>query len=202
MLYRIEKIVLFGIIFVGLLSCSKTKNNSDIQQDNAELIDPRDLDPADIAAYDREESEPFMNMPLGDCDILTVSKSNDSLSTKDLFHPGVLYVRYSQYACGDCITFVNTALVEYTSQAPSQKVIYLIKDIEMRDLHVWESKLGKRFEIYKVDSMPTDFDEGLTPYLFKLDDSLKVCDYYIPRKELPDSLQNYLYPSSEADHSL
>lgn len=190
-----RKIVLLCtvICIFGFGSCGKSIQSSNQEVSQIELVDASELDPADIAAYDREESEPFQGMPLKDCDILAITKSNDSISTKDIFKSGVLYVRYSQYACGDCINFVNKAMVEYKSDKSSSEVVLLLKDIEMRDIHVLENKFGKRFEIFKIDSLPTDFDEATTPYIFKLDQNLNVRDYYIPRKELPDSLHTYLY---------
>lgn len=132
-------------------------------------------------------------MSLKNCNIQVITKSNDTISTRDILETGILYVRYTQYACGDCIKFLNSALLEYHSENPSTRIRLLFKDVGMRDLHVIENNFGKRFEVYKVDTMPTDFDEAYTPYVFKLDKSLKIRDYYIPRKELPDSLHAYLY---------
>ena len=174
-------------------SCKKSTESPNDTTSQMELIDARDLDPADIAAYDREESKPFQGMSLKDCKLDAITKANDTLPLKDVLKNDILYVRYSQYACGDCINFLNSAIKEYGISNPTSKIRFLIKDIEMRDLHVFDIKMDKRFEIFKVDSLPTDFDEAHTPYVFKLDRNMRVFDYYIPRKELPDSLQTYLY---------
>lgn len=180
------------IIFAGG-ACSDANRQQKSASDEDELIDASTLDPAEIAAFDREESEPFQGMSLKNCDIRAISKSNDTLALTDLLDPMTLYVRYSQYACGDCIRFLNSALMEYETDTPEVRIRFLLKDVEMRDLHVIENRLGRKFEVYSVDSLPTDFNGAETPYVFWLDDALKVRNYYIPRKELPDSLKAYLY---------
>lgn len=59
------------------------------------------------------------------------------------------------------------------------------------DLHVIQND-HKSFRIYKSDSLITDFDMALTPYLFILDKNKTVQDFYIPRKENPDGMNAYL----------
>lgn len=186
--------ILSSFIFIFCCgSCKRSAQNSFQSDHREELIDASTLDPAEIAAYDRAESEPFQGMSLKDCDILTVTKSNDSIPTTDILESDILYARYSQHACGDCISFLNSALIEYHTSFPTARIRLLLKDVGMRDLHVLENKLGKHFEVFKTDELPTDFDDAETPYLFKLDNDMSIRDFYIPRKELPDSLHAYLY---------
>lgn len=182
---------IFFLFLVIAISCNKATNIANNKQTEEELIDPSSLNPADIAAYDREECLPFIGLSLQNSDIKAISKSNDTILLQNLLNTDPLFVRYSQYACGDCTKFLNHHLITYKDSTPDARIVFLLKDVEMRDLHVIRSKFGNRFEIYKVDSIPSDFDEAHTPYLFKTDEQLCIQNMYIPRKELPDSLYAY-----------
>lgn len=190
MLDRLLQFLCYSILVLSNCACVNRANPLNLNTDK--LVDAKVLDPTEIAAYDKEECEPFQGMSLMGYEIDAVNKSNDTLSTKEIWNDTVLFARYSQYACGDCITFLNSALVNFSSKNPSSKIILLLKDINIRDIHVLENKLGKRLEILKIDSLPTDIDEGYTPYLFRIGKNQCIKDLYIPRKELPDSLHKYL----------
>lgn len=63
-------------------------------------------------------------------------------------------------------------------------------NVSVGDLHVIQNDY-KDFMIYKSDSLTTDFDMALTPYMYFIDEDYRIQDYYIPRKEANDSVDSF-----------
>lgn len=109
------------------------------------------------------------------------------LTLKDIVTDQALFIRYSNFACYDCITYILESLCKEDSVIP---YILLISDMPQRDMHVYES-INKRCMLYLVDSISIDFDKGLTPFVFRYVDG-KVVDFMIPRKENATLFDKYI----------
>ena len=59
--------------------------------------------------------------------------------------------------------------------------VFLVSEMPQRDMHVYE-RTQEGTKIYLIDSLNVDFDDALTPYVFRMQDG-KVKDFIIPRKE-------------------
>lgn len=175
-----------------LVSCSSGAYKA---ADTDTLVDSYTLDSAAIVAYDQEDSAPFQGIPISTCRLPVITKSNDTVTLASILEPGVLVARYSQHACGSCIEFTNANLMALKDSIPGQQIAVIVKDASPRDLHVFYHKFGKRFDFYYADSIPGDFDEAHTPYLFFMDGQGRVSRHFIPRKELPGMTRQYLFNS-------
>lgn len=109
------------------------------------------------------------------------------LALKDIVTDSALFIRYSNFSCHDCITYLLESLCKEDTGMP---YILLISDMPQRDMHVYESA-NKRCMLYLVDSISIDFDKGLTPFVFRYVDG-KVVDFMIPRKENATLFDNYI----------
>lgn len=98
-----------------------------------------------------------------DSSTFIISHKGDSMRLLELsYKERVLFVRYSNYGCDDCINYV---IGEINNQGLNSKVCLLIADVPIKDLHVIKS-VEHLNGVYRLDSIITDFDYGLTPYVF------------------------------------
>lgn len=100
----------------------------------------------------------------------------------------VLFVRYSNYGCDDCINYV---IGEINNQGLNSKVCLLIADVPIKDLHVIKS-VEHLNGVYRLDSIITDFDYGLTPYVFQINHKGEIKYFYIPNETKKNEFLQYL----------
>lgn len=124
-----------------------------------------------------------------DSSISVISQKGDSLRLVDLPNKEkLLFVRYSSYGCQDCIDYVVDGM---NKQVLNSMMCFLIAEVPIRDLHVIQ-KLAKLHSVYRLDSFSIDFDYGLTPYLFQVNQKGEIFNAYIPRKEDLNGFELYL----------
>lgn len=173
----------------GLYGCHKSQK----PPEQPEMISSYDLDPADIIAYDEEESAPHNGVSLiGDHPVVT--SKNDTVPLASILSPGMVVARYSLHACGDCVSHLNQAILRYAQIFPDSTVIVILRNSHPRDLHVYQHEKGAgKIRFFQADSLPGDFDECITPYLYRVGDNMTIQSHFIPRKEIPDRVLRYLY---------
>lgn len=115
--------------------------------------------------------------------IITSSDGKDHY-IGDLALNDKIIVRFSVFACKPCVDFIVNGVSNR-----NDLVVFIAKS-PVYDLHVYEAEMN--CTVFNVDRMIIDFDEGLTPYIFKIDDEGRVRDYYIPRRENPTRYMEYL----------
>ena len=172
----------------SLSGCHKSQKAAE----QPELISSYDLDPADIIAYDEEESAPHNGVSLiGDYPVVT--SKNDTVPLASILSPGMVVARYSLHACGDCVAHLNQAIIRYAETYPDSTVIVILRNSHPRDLHVYHRELGDgKIRFFLADSLPGDFDECITPYLYRVGENMTIQGHFIPRKEIPDRVLHYL----------
>lgn len=124
-----------------------------------------------------------------DSAITVISQAGDSLKLVALPQKErYLFLRYSSYGCKDCIDYVVAGIRQH---GLNSRVCFLIADVPVRDLHVIQ-RLEKLHGAYQLDSFGIDFDYGLTPYLFRINQRGEICHFYIPREEESKAFEQYL----------
>ena len=124
-----------------------------------------------------------------DSTVIVISQTGDSLKLVDLPQKEkFLFLRYSNYGCKDCIDYVVTELKKHNLNS---QVCFLIAEVPVRDLHVIQ-RLEKLHGTYQLDSFVIDFDYGLTPYMFQIDQKGEICHLHIPREEDSKAFELYL----------
>lgn len=116
-----------------------------------------------------------------------VSSNNDTLLLQDIVSNELWYIRYSNYACQECVDFIVDKMSDKIRMG---QCVYLVSEMPQRDMHVYESTQEGAM-LYLVDSLNVDFDEALTPYVFRLQDGI-VKDFIVPRKEQEDLFDRFL----------
>lgn len=126
-------------------------------------------------------------------DGFVVNSKNDTISFGDFLptlRSPIMILRFSSFSCPPCVEFLLEKTSEFMKQKSDVTKLMLIADIPVSDLHVLQKDFDE-FKLYKTSSMFTDFDMALTPYLYFIDENLKVLNYHIPRKEAPDETDAY-----------
>lgn len=124
-----------------------------------------------------------------DSSTVVISQKGDSIKLLDISsRERVLFVRYSNYACKDCIKYV---IGEINKLNINPNVCLLISDIPIMDLHVIKSVEHLK-DVYRLDSINTDFDYGLTPYVFQINHKGEIKNFYIPNRIKEEEFQQYL----------
>ena len=124
-----------------------------------------------------------------DSSISIVSQKGDSLKLMELSNKEqFLFVRYSNYGCKDCINFIINGI---NKQKLNHYICFLIAEVPIQDLHVIQS-IEKLHGAYRLDSFDIDFDYGLTPYMFQINQKGEICQLYIPREDFPNEFDHYL----------
>lgn len=157
-----------------------------------ELVNSYDLDPAEIIAYDEEESSLHHGVSLlGDHPVVT--SKNDTVPLASILSPGMVVARYSLHACGDCVRHLNQAIIRYAEVYPDSTVVVILRNSHPRDLHVYSREMGGgKIRFLLADSLPGDFDDCITPYLYRVGKDMTLQGHFIPRKEIPDRVLRYL----------
>lgn len=126
-------------------------------------------------------------------DGFVVNSKNDTISFGNFLstlRSPIMILRFSSFSCPPCVEFLLEKTTEFMKEKSGVTKLMLIADIPVNDLHVLQKDFDE-FKLYKTSSMSTDFDMALTPYLYFIDENLKVQNYHIPRKEVPDETDAY-----------
>ena len=125
---------------------------------------------------------------------MIINSKNDTIALSSILEESnkpTLIIRLSSYSCASCIEYLLSSINPLIQNIDIENRLIIMANVFVGDLHVIQND-HKSFRIYKSDSLITDFDMALTPYLFILDKNKTVQDFYIPRKENPDGMNAYL----------
>lgn len=115
-----------------------------------------------------------------------INSSGDTVLFSSIMENDICYIRYSNYSCVECVDFI----VKNLCNVMTTNIIFLLADVPVTDLHVFETAMPYA-KYYKVESFFCDFDAAATPYIFQTSNG-KICNFFIPRRELPESYKLYL----------
>lgn len=151
-----------------------------------------DFTPEEIVEWDEAESaalngKPFL-APFG-----VIDRRGDTVDLRSVAAGGnVLVTRFSSKSCTSCVNHVIDALMRYRNVDSTTRIVLLIADVPVRELHVIEHDLHRKFEVYKADTLTSDFEDALIPYLLRPDNAGNIAHHFIPRKEIPHRIYEYL----------
>ena len=157
-----------------------------------ESVHVKDLSLEDNLYLDRIESEKYNFRKIEGKETVVNSK-NDSLLLIDVIsklEKPILVVRFSSFGCSSCVDYLLLKTKPLAKEMNCGTKLMLTANLPVDDLHVIQSNYND-FIIYKSDSVFTDFDMALTPYLFFINENNVIQDFYIPRKEVPDSVDAF-----------
>lgn len=155
-------IFFISICFIGCIGQKKEIQSTD----NKQLTDS-----AICAEFDGRRLDSLISI---------ISQEGHSLRFVDLPNKEqLLFVRYSNYGCGDCINYIVNGI---NKRNLNSNACFLIAEVPVMDLHVIQ-RLEKLNGAYRLDSFDIDFDYGLTPYMFQVNQKGEISHLYIPREE-------------------
>lgn len=120
--------------------------------------------------------ENIQEIPIGDLNISTHT----------------LILRYSMSNCTDCIKYILDVMKNNTHLLNAVDVNIFGNFQYARDAYVYKKVNNLSFNVYCVKDSILPLDEINTPYLFLLNKDHKVSHVFIPRKEMHQSILNYL----------
>lgn len=168
-----KKILLYtAIIALSLLAAWQITRAINLNgDDRSELDYYRSLDLTGIAH--RSISDAFVGVPLGLEQIQLSDFKSDSLTLGDVVRahsgPAIYCARISATGCHPCIAETMRRISEYKSSHPESTVVVFVANTPNRDLNVFGAQYGRKFEFFRADTFPLDFDDEITPYVFTLD---------------------------------
>ena len=127
-------------------------------------------------------------------EIKAINSNNDTLLLGNIISNDLLYIRYSNNACQECLDFIVN---KKSDLIRTGQCVYLVSEMPQRDMHVYE-RTQEGTKLYLIDSLNIDFDYALTPYIFCVQGN-KVKDFIIPRKEqemlFNEFIKKYKHPT-------
>lgn len=118
-------------------------------------------------------SEAYNGVPLGLGKIRMSDFKSDSCSLQDVFSVNkadeIYCARISATGCHPCIAETMRRVSEYKAENPEAVVIVIVANVLNRDLNVFGAQYGRKFDFYRADCFPLDFDEEITPSVFTID---------------------------------
>lgn len=128
-----------------------------------------------------------------DPDLTLFTEKNKSIHLREVKPEGITLVfRYSILGCTPCVDEAISKVKEFLKQNPGINVLTLATytlPVELRNF----KRLNREFKhIYHVKSLDLSIEDEAVPYLFLLDDDMKISNTFILRKEFPRLTANYL----------
>lgn len=180
-------IIATSILSILFLSCDKKHSaNTDAIMDHSLTIN-------EILKLDKKDCDKYNGLQY-DKSQLVINPKNDTIHLAKLLDNSdktTLIIRFSSYSCSSCINYLLSKITPAIENLDIGNCLIIIANVFVGDLHVMQ-KDYKNIKLYKSDSLVTDFDMALTPYLFFIDRNNVIQDFYIPRKEVPDDMETYL----------
>lgn len=166
----------------------------------SELRDRRSADaaqaetPAEKAAAIDEEAETSAECEgvlLPDSTII-LNYKGEKISPATLSGDSTLIARFSTSACRPCVNALTASLQSHARRHPGQRIVILLKNVQLRDLYVMAPDFGPQFRLLACDSIPVDFDRAETPAIFRIDSCGRVYDHFTCRYGDYGRTDNYL----------
>lgn len=161
------------------------RTREDAEGDDSGYFYPEDYD--DFEAY---ISNRFEGMPTGRSFVAT-DANGGTVALDTLASPTTVFARYLATGCRPCIDAMVDALKLYVRKDPSARAVVLIKNVALRDLYVLNKELGHQFVLLSADRLPTDFNDGETPYMFRIAEN-RIADHFTCRYGDGERTKNYV----------
>lgn len=116
----------------------------------------------------------------------------ERVSPAALSGDSTLIARFSTSACRPCVNALTASLQSHARRHPGQRIVILLKKVQLRDLYVMAPDFGSQFELLACDSLPIDFDCADTPVIFRLDTAGRVADHFTCRYGDYERTDHYL----------
>jgi len=109
---------------------------------------------------------------------------NDTISLKQLAQRGILIVRTFGDACSICNDYlINKVHKEFPDAHNNERIVFLVSDMPDR---IKNSITGKPPLSFTDNGFTIPMDQYHIPYLFYLDDEMKVKSLFIPNMNYPE----------------
>jgi hypothetical protein len=126
---------------------------------------------------------------------------NRKVNTDSLFSNGPYLVLFfsSQY-CGDCVNYCLTQMKTFLSTNSTNKILMFASGYPLRDLFVFAR--SNQFDdkwFYSIETLNLPIEQSNMPFMFLIDEKLRPSHFFIPRREMPEQITNYLNVITERD---
>ena len=168
----ITSIIVLVAFFIT--ACNKRGNREMTNIDNLQYVDSLD-------------TKSSVGIMLLNTDSL-IDAHGEKLSVMDIAKNNScnLFVRYSNYSCVSCIKEILNTLKQNNVTC-----FLLIAKVPLRDVHVIESEFSNT-SVFKCEALNVDFDLGVTPYAFTIDENKRVLTYHYYDNKNPAVFLNFL----------
>lgn len=171
---------------IGRLSMRGEASTAPAEQTAAVAEEEEEEDYDDFEAY---ISNKYEGMDITGAEVFDYKGNPVSLAS--LTSPTTIFARYSNSGCRPCIDALLDALATSVAANPKLKVVILVKNMAMRDIYVYDKDLGENYSVYSADRLPLDFNQGETPYSFRVVDG-KIKDHFTCRYGEPERTTDYI----------
>lgn len=112
----------------------------------------------------------------------TVQKLSSILQEK------TLVIRVSQLHCQACLSVIIPML----EKLENKNVMYWMDYTNKRYMEEFKKNCNVQHRFFKISSLPLSIEELNVPFMFLLDKDMKTDCVFIPHKELPKQIKEYL----------
>lgn len=125
-------------------------------------------------------------------EIVIKAENEKTLLLKELVKNGKkLVLRISNTHCPACLYDLCPSVARFLKSVGKENVIYLSDYDNARTLTLLKSNYKIDHEVYSVKKIDLPLEESNVPYLFLLDENLKIELIFAPIKELPELTDSY-----------
>lgn len=133
------------------------------------------------------------NNSILDSHLQLFSLKGDSISLSQIKKKDyTLVFRYSTLCCMACVDDILEILKNYAKDNVDVEILLLTTYHLRMDYQTFRLVSSKFSNVYNVESLNIPIEDEAVPYLFILDKDLRVVDMFIPRRELPNLIEQYL----------
>lgn len=125
-------------------------------------------------------------------DMLLYTKDGDSIRLSEIDRKkNTLVLRYSALCCSSCVENILIKMKDFEKQYPNIDILLLTTYRITAEEEDFE-RICKIFpRVYNVFSLQIPLEDEIMPYLFILDEEMRVVDTFIPHWELPELTSQY-----------
>ena len=145
-----------------------------------------------MIAYDKSLEIKFNGQSI-DGEIGLETKDGEQMSLMEATRDDkMLVARYADINCNSCVDTLMTHLAKKYADIGEGRIVVLSNYGSRRDYINFIRINGLDFEIYNLSAPLCDADSLNVPYMFILEGNKKINDFFIPRKEYPRGIDEYL----------
>lgn len=125
--------------------------------------------------------------------LILYTEKGDSISLSQVRKKNkTLVLRYSSFSCTPCVDSAIELIKKFIEENPDIDVLLIGTYGTTQELRRFKRTNNLLTQVYHINLLRLPIEKENIPYLFILDNDMKVIDTFIPRKELLEQTARYL----------